>query len=87
MALNFPNQSRSYDATKQRVRFWGYDTTIEIAFFVEARALCRLDPAMSNFESRVLEAFDADRARIEEIARKHYSRRHRGGYVLAAGDF
>jgi len=87
MTLNFPNRSRSYDATKHRVRFWGYDSTIEILFFVEAGALCRLDPETRNVEARILEAFDADRVRIHELANKLYSRRHKGGYVLAAADF
>ena len=27
MSLNFPNQSRSYDATLRAVRFWGHDNS------------------------------------------------------------
>jgi len=34
MTLQFPNHSRSYDRTRQAVRFWGYDTSIEYSFFV-----------------------------------------------------
>jgi hypothetical protein len=29
MALSFPNQSRSYDATRRAVRFWGHDSAME----------------------------------------------------------
>jgi len=36
MRLNFPNNSRSFDANRSRVCFWGYDSTIEISFFVAA---------------------------------------------------
>jgi len=32
MALNFPNQSRSYDATLRAVRFWGHDGAMEASF-------------------------------------------------------
>ena len=39
MSLKFPNSSRSYDATRHAVRFWGYDTAMEWSFFVTAEAL------------------------------------------------
>jgi len=29
MSLMFPNESRSYDATRRAVRFWGYDHAME----------------------------------------------------------
>lgn len=38
MTLNFPNASRSYDETRNLIRFWGYDSALEICFFIEARA-------------------------------------------------
>jgi|GEM_PF-3111735 len=28
MAITFPNLSRSYDATRRAVRFWGYDLCV-----------------------------------------------------------
>ena len=34
MALSFPNQSRSFDATRCAVRFWGHDSRMEASFFV-----------------------------------------------------
>src|ERR1700722_2372282 len=39
MALHFPNASRSYDATRHCVSFWGYDSAFEIAFHLEEKAL------------------------------------------------
>ena len=44
MTLNFPNASRSYDARRNLVRFWGYDSALEVSFLVEAGALCKLMP-------------------------------------------
>jgi hypothetical protein len=87
VTLSFPNRSRSYDAKGNRVRFWGYDSAIEISFFVEVSALRRLYPATMDAEARILEAFDAGRDRIHEVAGKLYSRRHKGAYILAAADF
>ena len=87
MALNFPNVSRSYDATANRVRFWGYDDAIEVPFFLEVGALLRLYPETPNVESRILAAFDAARDRIIEAAGRVYSPRRKSFYVLAAADF
>ena len=41
MALSFPNQSRSFDATRCAVRFWGHDSAMEASFFVTDDALRR----------------------------------------------
>jgi hypothetical protein len=89
MKLNFPNPSRSFDATKNRIRFWAYDSAIEISFFVEADALQKLCPEMSNVEAGFLKAFDAARKRIHEVADKVYVRGRKGSfaYSLAAEDF
>lgn len=89
MALSFPNQSRSFDSARNRVRFWGYDSAIEISFFVEADALQKLSPEMSEAEAGFLTAFDAARDRIHEVADKVYVRDHKGSYAytLAAEDF
>jgi hypothetical protein len=87
MTLNFPNQNRSYDASRNRIRFWGHDNALEIAFFVEASALYKLDPQARNAEAELLEAFDGARDRIHETARKVYSRARNGAYLLAAADF
>jgi len=87
MTLNFPNGSRSYDARRNLIRFWGYDSALEISFFVEVSALQKLIPKTRDAESGYLEAFDAARDRIYEAARKVYSRTYEDAYLLAAADF
>jgi hypothetical protein len=89
MKLNFPNPSRSFDATRSRVLFWGYDSAIEVSFFVEADALKKLCPEMSNAEAGFLKAFDAARNRIHKVADRVYVRGRKGSfaYILAAEDF
>ena len=85
--LTFPNPSRSYDATRRRVRFWGYDSALEISFFVDADALMPIDPDTDIPEAELLRAFDEGRDRICEVAGRLYTR-HRGyTYVLTAADF
>jgi hypothetical protein len=90
MKLHFPNPSRSFDEKSSRILFWGYDRTIEVAFFLEAAALKRIYPKMNSTESELLKAFDTVRERICEVADKVYER---GGgdrtyaYVLTARDF
>lgn len=86
MALSFPNQSRSYDARQHCVRFWAYDEALEVPFFVEASALCRMDPKASRDEPGLLNAFDHHRGRIFKAANRVYSRNSRGSYTLAAAD-
>ncbi len=85
--LNFPNASRSYDAARHCVRFWGHDGAIEISFFVEAAALLRIAPGASNGEASLLECFDQNRERIVRTARKVYQRRRKGSYELIGSDF
>lgn len=87
MTLNFPNASRSYDEARNLVLFWGYDSALEICFFLDASALLKLVPETKNLDADCLEAFDAARERIFDAARKVYSRRRRGPYFLSASDF
>ena len=89
MRLSFPNPCRSFDAGRSRVCFWGYDSTIEITFFIEADALKQLCPEMSGLESGFLQAFDAVRNKIHEVADKVYTRGGKGtcAYILSTGDF
>jgi hypothetical protein len=47
MTISFPKSSRSYDATRQVVRFCGYDRSMESSFVVTVDALRRLQPKMS----------------------------------------
>ena len=46
-SVAFPNDLRSYDATRLAVRFWGYDQSIEVPFFIGADVLGALQPAMA----------------------------------------
>jgi len=87
MALNFPNACRSYDSKRKVVRFWAYDSALEISFLVEVSALYKLNPHTRNGEGGYLESFDAVRDRIYEAARNAYSRGREGTYLLAAADF
>ena len=85
--LNFPNVSRSYDATRRCVRFWGYDGALEVSFFVEEAALFRIAPETRHNQAAVLQSFDSNRERIINVARKVYSSRRQGSYALIASDF
>lgn len=87
MALIFPNQSRSYDHTRNAVRFWGYDSALETSFFIIAAALRRIEPDMPNDEASLLKVFDRNRQLICEAAAKIYLRGKRGSYELTANDF
>ena len=91
MRLSFPNPSRSYDADKKRVRFWGHDSTIEVSFFVEVDALIQLCPGMNVAETGFLQAFDSVLNRIHKAANKVYVEGSKGqgsyAYILAANDF
>lgn len=84
--LSFPNPCRSYDARQRRVRFWAYDAATEIPFFVEADALCCIEPKATKDEPGLLNAFDLHRSRIYKAADRVYSLRRRGLYTLAASD-
>jgi len=89
MMLNFSNPSRSFDATRNRIEFWGYDNVMEISFFVEADALKKLCPEMIDVEAGILKAFDASRKQIQEVAEKVHAR-GRGGvwaHILAVQHF
>ena len=59
-SVAFPNDSRSYDATRLAVRFWGYDQSIEVPFFIGADVLGALQPAMAAAPDGCLAAFDAN---------------------------
>ena len=83
----FPNASRSYDVTRSAVRFWGYDQSMEIPFFIGAEVLGSVQPAMSPEPEGYLSAFDAHRARICAVATRVYERRRSGSYDLLASDF
>ncbi len=87
MALEFPNQSRSYDARRRVVHFWGHDNVIETAFTVNAEALNRIEPGVGQDEDGLLGAFDRRRALIEKSAAKIYARGGKGSYALTPEHF
>jgi Protein of unknown function (DUF1488) len=87
MALSFPNRSRSYDATRHAVRFWGYDSVIECAFLMTEEALKRIRPDARPDEEGLLNAFDQNVDLIYAAAAKVYARGRKGYYALAANDF
>jgi hypothetical protein len=86
MSLSFPNRSRSYDATRRAVRFWGYDTAMERSFFVSEDALKRVQPSMRFDEAGFLGAFDSNRELIYAAAAKVYARGRKGSYDLSSHD-
>ena len=86
LAVSFPNQSRSYDATRRAVHFWGYDRSMESSFFLTADALKQLQPNLQSDVTALLQAFDINRDRIYAIAAKVYARGRRGSYELNVAD-
>ena len=64
MAIIFPNPSRSYDATRRAVPFWGYDRSMESSFFIMADALKQMQPNLWFDAIDILRAFDVNRERI-----------------------
>lgn len=89
MTLSFDNPSRSFDANKRLVQFWGYDSAFEISFYVEVGALKLLCPGIDNAETGFLQAFDTKRDRIVEVADDIYTsgKKRRFTFVLTANDF
>ncbi|CAB3692921.1 DUF1488 domain-containing protein [Trinickia soli] len=71
--LNFPNPSRTYDASRHCVCFWGYDNSSrEITFLVEDAMLAKLNSDMDSGEPALLAAFDRNRDQILALARDLY---------------
>lgn len=86
MTLQFPNRSRSFDETKQTVRFQGYDGMFEVRFLVEAAALMKNGAGRHVVEADCLQAFDTARTSIQDAALKVYKRNRRSMYTLTADD-
>ena len=74
MELSFPNPSRSFDPTKNRIQFWGYLESLEISFYVDAAILIKLRPDSTNNQDSLLAAFDAFAEKIRNVADKEYLR-------------
>jgi hypothetical protein len=86
VTVSFPNQSRSYDATRRAVHFWGHDRSMESSFFVTADALRQIEPNIQPDSASLLQAFDVHRERIYASAAKVYARGRRGSYELNVAD-
>ena len=87
MALSFPNASRSYDATRRAVRFWGYDSAMETSFFLTEGGLQRVRPGGARDEQDALQTFDNNRTLIYAAAARVYARSRKGSYELVGSDF
>ena len=86
MTLAFLNRSRSFDEARRAVRFIGHDGMFEVPFLVEVGALG--GPGTRELsEAQSLQAFDAARDSIHNVARQAYSRGRRSLYTLTAADF
>ena len=91
ITIQFPNTSRSFDESKNRVCFWGYDRTIEVSFYVGVEALQRIRKGVGTAEAELLAVFDAALDKIHAVAAKVYANSSRGKgeytYILNAEDF
>lgn len=91
ITIEFPNISRSFDESKNRICFWGYDKTIEVSFYISAEVLQRIQKGVGSAESELLAAFDAVVDKIHAVAAKVYANSSRGKgkytYVLNPEDF
>lgn len=87
MALSFPNASRSYDEAHSRVRFLGHDGMFEIRFYVLAEVLAGELAQRNLSENDYLASFDAQRARILDVARNAYRSRPEQTITLALRHF
>jgi len=72
MTLSFPNQARSYDEERRRIRFLGHDGMFEVRFFVPAEILAGGLSQRTASASDYLAAFDKLRPRIQDAAEKAY---------------
>ena len=86
-AVTFPNRSRSYDATRHMVCFWGYDRSMEKAFSMRADAIKQIQPNLQPDEAGLLHAFDINRDLIYKIAARVYACGPKGSYALDVANF
>jgi hypothetical protein len=87
MMLAFPNACRSFDPSRRIVRFWGHESTLEFAFFIDESALRRLDPGLDASESGFIRTFDDHLPAIHLAATRAHARGRHLSYSLTAADF
>ena len=89
--LHFPNRSRTFDRTRNRVCFLGYDRTIEVSFFVGIDVLRLMSAQICRNETEVLSVFDGALPIIHKVAVRVYTFGGRGHghfvYNLTVDDF
>ncbi|MBX5023930.1 DUF1488 domain-containing protein [Rhizobium lentis] len=85
MTLTFPNRSRSFDESRNAVRFSGYDGMFEVRFLIEANAL-RTASQAARSEDECLRAFDMARDAILDAATHAYGRGCKDRHTLTARD-
>ncbi|TAJ39110.1 MAG: DUF1488 domain-containing protein [Reyranella sp.] len=68
MTIQFPNESRYYDAALHAVRFPGHDGAMDAPFFVDEDALKQIQPGTGSDEAGLLDAFDLSREKIHTAA-------------------
>lgn len=87
MTLSFPNSARSYDETKMRVRFTGYDGMFEVKFFVTADVLAKGLVVRTAAERDYLDAFDKMRPKILDVAKRAYNAKRQAMVLLDLSNF
>jgi hypothetical protein len=86
MALEFLNDTRSFDAARQCVSFWGYDSAFEVMFRLDHTALGSLIGKQQLTEPTALKAFDANRDQIQKAARNMYRGKAKRYLEITASD-
>jgi len=87
MALLFSNASMACIPVKRCIRFWGQDSTSEIAFEVTDETLRAICPQADETETALLEVFDKYRPRIERAAAQKYARDKQSYIQLSTESF
>jgi hypothetical protein len=86
MALSFLNDSRSFDAQRKAVNFWGHDVMFEVSFRLDESALHRLTNLPECDEATALAVFDTNRAHIRNAALRMYRKTSKRYCELSAAD-
>ncbi len=87
MTISFPNLSRSYDAKRHCVCFWGYDEVTEVSFFIGEGLLSLIGSESAQDEAGYLSVFDAHRDSILKVAGSVHARQRKTAHIIAISDF
>jgi hypothetical protein len=86
MALNFLNNSRSFDPERRSLSFWGHDNMFEVAFRLDESALHHLTGSKEIGEATAFAVFDTNTTHIRNAARRVYKRASNRFCELTASD-